>query len=71
VICLGFRPEPGDSSEGDVEVWGRGMGRETLRLGVGVDAVAGADANLQQARGGVRWAHRVQLAGDMEGESAT
>ncbi len=37
-------------------VWGR----ETLRLRVGVDAVAGADANLQRARGGISWAHRVQ-----------
>jgi hypothetical protein len=40
-------------------VWGRG----TLRLGVGVDAVACADANLQRARGGVSWAHRVQAIG--------
>jgi hypothetical protein len=40
-----------------------------LRLGVGVDAVAGADASLQRARGGVSWAHRGP--GDREGESAT
>ncbi len=46
-------------------VWGRG----TLRLGVGVDAVADANASLQLARGGVSWAHRGP--GDREGESAT
>ena len=40
-------------------VWGK----EMLRLGVGVDAVAGADASLQRARGGVSWAHLVQAIG--------
>ncbi len=40
-------------------VWGR----EMLRLGAGVDAVACADASLQRARGGVSWAHRVQAIG--------
>ena len=58
----GFRPEPG---EGEVEGLGRGLGkgRETLRLVVGVDAVASADASLQLARGGVSWAQRVQAIG--------
>jgi hypothetical protein len=40
----------------EVEVWGRGLGRERSRLGMGVDAVAGADANLQRARRGVELA---------------
>jgi hypothetical protein len=44
--------------------FGEGVwGRETLRLGVGVDAVAVADANLQLALGGVSWAHSVQAIG--------
>ncbi len=51
--------------------FGEGVwGRETLRLGMGVDAVAGADANLQRARRGAELAG-ASSPGDREGESAT
>ncbi len=39
------------------------MGKADVEVGVGVDAVAGADANLQRALGGVSWVHRVQAIG--------
>jgi hypothetical protein len=46
-----------------LRIWEGVWGRERLRLGVGVDAVAGAHASLQRARGGVSWPHRVQAIG--------
>jgi hypothetical protein len=46
-----------------LRIWEGVWGRETLRLVVGVDAVAGADASLQWAQGGVSWEHRVQRIG--------
>ncbi len=46
-----------------LRIWEGVWGRETLRLVMGNDAVAGADASLQQALGQVSLAHRVQATG--------